>query len=153
MTHRTSLALRRFAAEACSLTVVAVCLSGCAAAPHGAPGTTVSGVTCPTAGPLRASELDRLSVCDLPPGAEISIDVWPSGAAATGTGTGAPSADEAPAGSVQHVGQCAGSAEGVPVTVCTFAAPVGTAGFAGEPDARVWFGGPEGVARVRNTIG
>ncbi|WP_330476340.1 hypothetical protein [Terrabacter sp. C0L_2] len=151
MTHRTSLALHRSSAVA--VAVAAVCLSGCAAAPDGAPGTTVSGVSCPTAGPFRASELDRLSVCELPPGAEISIDLWPGGAPATGTGTAAPSADEMPAGSVQNVGECAGSAEGVPVTVCTFAAPVGTAGFAGEADARVWFGSPEGVARVRSTMG
>lgn len=150
MSHRTSLALRRFAGAAGAVTLAAVCLSGCSPEPVGAPGTTVSGVTCPTAGPLRASELDRLSVCDLPVGAEISIDVWPD--AAPATGTGAPSADEAPAGAVQNLGECSGSAEGVPVTVCTFAAPIGTAGFAGEADARVWFGSPEGVARVRSTM-
>jgi len=159
MTHHTARAGRGLAAASPAVAVAVLCLSGCAAVPDGAPGTTVSGISCPTAGPLRASELDRLSVCDLPPGAEISIDVWPGGAPATGTGTGAgtgtgtPSADETPAGSVQNVGECAGSAEGVPVTVCTFAAPVGTAGFAGEADARVWFGSPEGVARVRSTMG
>ena len=151
MTHHTARAARRFAATSLAVAVAALCLSGCSTAPVGAPGTTVSGVTCPTTGPVRASELGRLAVCDLPPGTEIAIDVRP--AATPPGGTAWPSTDEAPAGSVQNVGECAGSAEGVPVTVCTFAAPVGTAGFAGEADARVWFGSPEGVALVRSTMG
>ena len=151
MTGRTSLARWPPIAAVAVALASAAGLTGCAAGTRGSPGATVSGVACPTSGPLRASELTTLVVCDLPPGTEISIDVWPGTTRSAGTGTRA--ADGLPGGAVQNIGECAASVEGVPVTVCTFAAPVGTAGFAGDGVTRVWFGGPEGVARVKGSAG
>ena len=95
--------------------------------------STAGSVTCPAAGPVKASELGRLAACDLS-GMEVVIDVGKV---------------EGAGGAVQNRDECSHSGEGPTVVVCTFASPAGTGGFVGDGPDRVFFGSEEAIARVK----
>ena len=125
---------RRLAVAAVALTV-GPGVAGCGTSSGAAPGSTSGSVVCPTAGPVKASELDRLAPCDLS-GMEIVMDVWKAGEVG---------------GVVQNVGECSSAGEGTPVVVCTFAPPVGTGGYVGDGSARVWFGTEAAMTQVKDS--
>lgn len=108
--------------------------AGCGTSAGATPGSTSAGVVCPSAGPVKASDLAQLAPCDLT-GMEITMDVWKS---------------EQMTGTVQNVGECSDAAEGTPVVVCTYPAPTGTGGYVGDGNSRVWFGTETAVKQVKD---
>ena len=108
--------------------------AACGTSAGAAPGSTAAGVACPSAGPVKASELARLAPCDLT-GMEITMDVWRA---------------EQVTGTVQNVGECSSAGEGVPVVVCTYPAPTGTGGYVGDGTSRVWFGTESAIKQVKD---
>jgi hypothetical protein len=56
---------------------------------------------------------------------------------------------EGAGGAVQNRDECSHTGEGPSIVVCTFASPVGTGGFVGDGQDRVYFGTDDAVARVK----
>lgn len=108
--------------------------AGCGTSVGASPGASATDGSCPSAGPVKASDLARLAPCNLT-GMEITMDVWKS---------------EQMTGTVQNVGECSDAAEGTPVVVCTYPAPTGTGGYVGEGTSRVWFGSESAIKQVKD---
>lgn len=125
---------RRVGVAAAAGLLLAGATAACGTSAGGAPGSTAVGVVCPSAGPVKASDLARLAPCDLT-GMEIIMDIWKS---------------EQVTGAVQHVGTCSSAGEGTPVVVCTYPAPTGTGGYVGDGTSRAWFGTESAIKQVKD---